>query len=38
MGAGAIKPGVMGEMNVDSGSEGSEKVLMSVAGRRFWAG
>jgi hypothetical protein len=29
---------VMGEMNVDSGCDGSWKVLMSAVGRRFWAG
>jgi hypothetical protein len=38
VGAGAIRSGVMGEMNVDSGCDGSWKVLMSAVGRRFWAG
>jgi len=38
VGAGAFKSGVMGEINVDSGSEGGGKVLISVAGRRFWTG
>lgn len=32
VGAGAIKAGVMGDMNVDSGCKGAAKALISVEG------